>query len=215
LSELPWWVEGRDTVVAAADPAEWRDGAPEYALSNEHIPNERTHQHAPDSLEAIVERVVQVFEVEVTHKHDPATWVSVVKEHFRTNVNGGAWATPADIIDVGSYNLFIGDNNPFYPAGVESFASSHDVFHTALPTGFFWEVLEVFTGPPTVTFKWRHWGKFEGEYKGTAPTGETIEMFGMTVAKVNDDLRLLQVEHYYDPSQLLSKLAGGCPVARG
>jgi hypothetical protein len=40
-------------------------------------------------------------------------------------------------------------------------------------------------------------------------------MFGVTVAKVNDDLRLLQVEHYYDPNQLLSKLAGGCPVAKG
>ena len=144
LSELPWWVQGRDTVVAAADAAEWRDGAPEYTLSNEHIPNERTTQHAPDSLEAIVERVVQVFETEVTHKHDPATWVSVVSERFRTNVNGGAWATPADIIDVGSYNLFIGDS-VFYPAG-ESFDSSHDVFHNALPEGFFWEVLEVLTG---------------------------------------------------------------------
>ncbi len=88
---------------------------------------------------------------------------------------------------------------------------SREGSHTALPSGFFWEVLEVLTG---VTFKWRHWGKFTGEYKGVAPTGETIEMFGVTVAKVNDDLRLLQVEHYYDPNQLLSKLAGGCPVAR-
>lgn len=54
-------------------------------------------------------------------------------------------------------------------------------------------------------------GKFDGEYKGVAPTGETIEMFGVTVAKVDDDLRLLQVEHFFDNNQLLSKLAGGCP----
>lgn len=213
MSELPWWVQGREAVVAATDPSDWRGEAPEYHLSSEHMPAERTHHFEPDSLEAIVERVVQVFETEVTYKHDPATWVSVVTEHFRTNVNGGEWATPADIVDVGSYNLFIGDSI-FYPAGVEDFESSHDVFHNALPSGFFWEVLEVLTGPPVVTFKWRHWGKFTGEYKGNAPTGETIEMFGVTVAKVNDDLRLLQVEHYYDPNQLLSKLAGGCPVAK-
>ncbi len=213
MSEMPWWVQGREAVVAAADPSEWRAEAPEYHLSHEHVPAERTFQFEPDSLEAIVERVVQVFELEVTHKHDPATWASVVTEHFRTNVNGGDWATPADIIDVGSYNLFIGDSI-FYPAGAEGFDSSHDVFHNALPSGFFWEVLEVLTGPPVVTFKWRHWGKFDGEYKGVAPTGETIQMFGVTVAKVADDLRLLQVEHYYDPNQLLSKLAGGCPVAR-
>ena len=212
MSELPWWVAGREAIVAAAEPSEWRGEAPQYHLSREHMSSERTYQFEPDSLEAIVERVVQVFEVEVTHKHDPATWASVVTEHFRTNVNGGKWATPADIVDVGSYNLFIGDNI-FYPAG-ESFDSSHDVFHNALPEGFFWEVLEVLSGPPNVTFKWRHWGRFTGEYMGVVPTGETVEMFGMTLAKVADDLRLLQVEHYYDPNQLLSKLAGGCPVAK-
>jgi hypothetical protein len=36
----------------------------------------------------------------------------------------------------------------------------------------------------------------------------------MTLAKVGEDLRLLQVEHYYDSNQLLSKLAGGCPVVK-
>jgi hypothetical protein len=177
------------------------------------VPAQRTTQHAAGSLEAIVEEVVRVFEMEVTHKKDPATWVSTVTERFRTNVNGGEWADPAAIVDVGSYNLFIGDS-VFYPANVEGFESSHDVFLTALPKGFFWEVLEVLAGPPKVTFKWRHWGKFDGEYKGCAPRGETIEMFGMTMALVSDDLRLLDVEHYYDPNAFLGKLTGGCPVDR-
>lgn len=214
MSDAPLWLQSRDAVIAAADPADWRDGPPDYRLSHEVIPKERTHQFAPDSLEAIVEMIVRVFEMEVTHKKDPATWVTTVTEKFRTNVNGGEWATPADIIDVGSYNLFIGDSI-FYPAGVENFESSHDVFLGALPGGFFWEVLEVIAGPPDVTFKWRHWGKFDGEYKGFAPTGETIEMFGVTVAKVSEDLRLLDVEHYYDPNAFLGKLTGGCPVDRG
>ncbi|GAA2606305.1 hypothetical protein GCM10010399_41580 [Dactylosporangium fulvum] len=66
--------------------------------------------------------------------------------------------------------------------------------------------------PPVVTFKWRHWGAFEGEYHGHQPDGTTVEMFGISVAKLSDDLKLLEVEHYYDPNQFLGKLTGGCPV---
>jgi len=40
---------------------------------------------------------VQVFEMEVSHKKDPATWVSMVTEHFRTNVNGGPWANATNL----------------------------------------------------------------------------------------------------------------------
>jgi hypothetical protein len=34
----------------------------------------------------------------------------------------------------------------------------------------------------------------------------------MTVARCAEDLRLLEVEHYYDNSLFLSQLATGCPV---
>jgi hypothetical protein len=213
VSETPLWLQGRDALIAATDPSEWRDATPEYDGSKEIMPGQRTYQFDAGSLEAVVESIVQVFETEVTHKGDPATWVSTVTEHFKTNVNGGEWATPADIVDTGSYNLFIGDS-AYYRSGQESFESSHDVFHTAMPKGFFWEVLEVLTPPPVVTFRWRHWGAFEGEYNGFQPTGETIEMFGVTIAKVAEDLRLLSVEHFYDPNRLLGKLTGGCPVAQ-
>ncbi|WP_338697662.1 SnoaL-like polyketide cyclase [Streptomyces sp. Q6] len=206
----PLWLQGRSAVIAAADPSDWREEAPDYHLSHTDMPAQRTTEHAPGSLEAIVEGVVQVFEMEVSHKHDPATWVSMVSERFRTRANGGPWADAADIVDRGSYNILIGDS-VFY--GDETFESSHDVFHTAFPGGFFWEVTEVLSGPPTITFKWRHWGTFDGTYKGFESTGEKIEMFGVSVAKVSDDLRLLEVEHFYDPNAFLGKLTGGCPVA--
>lgn len=212
MTETPLWLQGRSAVVEAADDSEWRTGTPDYHLSHTVMPQQRTHQFAPDSLEAIVERIVQVFEMEVSHKKDPATWVSMVTEHFRTNVNGGGWATAQDIADIGSYNILIGDS-AFYKTGKESFESSHHIFHQAFPGGFYWEVLEVLSPPPVVTFKWRHWGAFTGEYHGFAPTGETVEMFGISVAKVTDDLKLLEVEHYYDPNSFLGKLTGGCPVA--
>ena len=212
MSDTPLWLQGRTAVVEAAAPEEWREGVPDYHLSHTVMPMERTHLFPADSLEAIVERIVQVFEMEVSHKKDPATWVSMVTDQFRTNVNGGPWASAADVAEQGSYNILIGDS-AFYKTGQESFESSHHIFHQALPGGFFWEVLEVLTPPPVVAFKWRHWGKSEGEYHGFAPTGELVEMFGMSVAKLDDNLKLLEVEHYYDPNQLLGKLTGGCPVA--
>lgn len=210
----PLWLQGRDAVVAAAAPGDWREEAPDYHLSHTVMPGQRSTRHAPDSLEAIVESIVQVFEMEVSHKKDPKTWVSMVTERFRTNVNGGPWASAQDIVDRGSYNILIGDSI-FYSPGGESFESSHHIFHTAFPEGFYWEVLEVLSPPPVVAFKWRHWGSYTGEYKGFRPNGETIEMFGMSVAKVSDDLKLVEVEHYYDPNSFLARLTGGCPVAHG
>ena len=212
VSETPLWLEGRSAIIEASDPSEWREGVPDYHLSATVMPGERTHQFAAGSLEAIVESLVQAFEMEVSHKGDPATWVSMVTEKFRTNVNGGPWVDAAGIVETGSYNVLIGDSI-FYKSGEESFESSHAIFHKSFPGGFFWEVLEVLSPPPVVTFKWRHWGRFTGEYHGFQPTGEQIEMFGVSVAKVSEDVKLLEVEHYYDPNQFLGKLTGGCPVA--
>lgn len=208
----PLHLQGRDAVIAAAAPEEWRDGVPDYHLSSVVMPVERTTDHAPDSLEFIVEELVKVFEMEVSHKKDPATWVSLVAEHYRGRVNGGEWQDSEEFARIGSYNILIGEN-PYYPGG-ETFESSHHIFHTAFPGGFFWEVLEVLSGPPTVTFKWRHWGRYTGEYKGHEPTGEMIEMTGITIAKVSDDLRILELEHFYDNNRLLGPLAHGCPVTK-
>lgn len=213
-TEQPLYMQGRDAVIARSEGVAWRKGAPpDYHLSRETVPKERMSRHAPGSLEAVVEGLVQVFEMEVTHKKDPAQWLSVVQEKFRTRVNGGPWASCQDIAEKGGYTLMIGDS-PYYDGSAETFDSSHDVFHEAFPGGFFWEVLEVFSPPPVVAFKWHHWGTFSGPYKGFAPTGQRIEMFGMTVARVADDLRILEVEHFYDNSKFLGQLTGGCPIHR-
>lgn len=212
-ADTPLWLRGRDAVVDATPPHAWRDVAPDYHLTNEVVPSERSLEHTAGSLEQIVEDLVRVFEMEVSHKGDPDTWVSMVAERFRTRVNGGAWASSADLVEKGSYNVLIGDS-PYYRAN-QSFESSHHTFLAAMPGGFFWEVLEVFSPPPSVAFSWRHWGVFGGEYEGRAPTGEPVEMFGMSVARVGDDLRLLEIDHYYDSNQLLEPLAAGCPVAHG
>ncbi|WP_131747226.1 ester cyclase [Frankia sp. Cppng1_Ct_nod] len=205
-------VQGRDAVIAQSDGVEWRGGKPpNYHFSKVAMPHERISRHAEGSLADIVERVVQVFELELSYKKNPAQWVSMVADQLRVRVNGGPSATAEDLVEKGSYNMLIGEN-PYYSASEETFESSHQVFHDAFPGGFFWEVLDVYSPPPVITFKWRHWGTFNGPYKGFEPTGKRLEIFGVTVARCTDDLRLVEVEHFYDNSEFLSRLTGGCPV---
>ncbi|WP_261569005.1 ester cyclase [Frankia gtarii] len=205
----PLHVQGRDAVIAASQGVTWRDGEPpDYHLSRQNMPAERSVHHEPGSLADIVERVVQVFEMELSHKKNPSEWVSMVADKVRVSVNGGPKVGSAELAERGSYNVLIGEN-PYYSANDESFESSHDVFHEAFPGGFFWEVLEVYSPPPVIAFKWRHWGTFSGPYKGVEPTGERIEMYGVTVAHVTDDLRLTDTQHFYDNTDFLGQLARG------
>ncbi|MHC5832047.1 MAG: SnoaL-like polyketide cyclase, partial [Nostoc sp.] len=39
--------------------------------------------------------------------------------------------------------------------------------------------------------------------------GETIEIIGMSIAKVSDDLKIISLEHYFDNSLFLEKLTSG------
>ncbi|OHV41340.1 MULTISPECIES: ester cyclase [Pseudofrankia] len=209
LESTPPHLRGRDAVIAGSEGVVWRDGAPpDYHLSHQVMPLEKSVHHPAGSLSDVVERVVQVFEMELSHKKDPAQWVSTVTDQLQVSVNGGQAVGSAELAERGSYNILIGEN-PYYSAGDETFESSHDIFHEAFPGGFFWEVLEVYSAPPTITFKWRHWGTFSGPYKGVQPTGDRIEMFGVTVARVSDDLRLVEVHNYYDNTGFLGQLAGG------
>ena len=89
---------------------------------------------------------------------------------------------------MGSYNALLKSSLPeefkYYKAEEESFESSHDVFKSAFPRGFAWEVISVYSGPPQIAFKFRHWGFFEGPFKGHAPTGEIAQFYGLAILKV-------------------------------
>ena len=63
-------------------------------------------------------------------------------------------------------------------------------------------------GPPRVAFSWRHWAHWTGPYKGRAPTGELLELRGMAVAEVDENLKIKSIDVHYDPNQLLMKLEG-------
>jgi hypothetical protein len=212
-NELPLWVQDRETVIAESTDVKWRyDAPPDYSRSNENLAQESTRNHLEGTLEAIVQNLVRTFEMEVSFKADPQQWLSIVNDQFRISTNGGEEFTAADVSAQGTYNLFMA-NSEHYKASEESFESSAKLFHTTFPQGFPWEVLEVYSGPPTVTFKWRHWGHFQGAYKDYAPTGETVEIIGLSIAHVTDDLKIISMEHYFDNTMFLEKLTGGGKVA--
>ncbi|MDM9381883.1 SnoaL-like polyketide cyclase [Chlorogloeopsis sp. ULAP01] len=206
---LPLWVQDRDTVIAHSTNATWRhDTPPDYTESKVGLAQESKCNHVEGSLEAIAQNLVRTFEMEASFKTNPDQWLSVVNDKFRMSSNGGQAYTAEEVSASGTYNLFIGDTQD-YQASQETFESSGKLFRTAFPKGFLWEVLEVYSAPPKVTFKWRHWGTFSGYYKDYAPTGETVEIVGMSVAHLTEDLKILSVEHYFDNSLFLAKLTSG------
>ena len=208
-NNLPLWVQERETVIANGADAQWRgNNPPDYAESVENLAKESLKNHPAGSLEDLVQNLVRTFEMEASFKTNPSEWLSVVNEKFRMSSNGGEEFTAQDVSDAGTYNLFIGEMEQ-YKASEETFESSGRLFRSAFPKGFLWEVLEVYSGPPNVTFKWRHWGTFNGPYKDYAPTGEVVEVIGMSLARVSDDLKVISLEHYFDNTQFFDKLTSG------
>ncbi|NER27197.1 MAG: ester cyclase [Symploca sp. SIO1C4] len=210
-AELPLWVQDRDTVISTEKDVEWRyQQPPDYSRQNEFFKKESQFNYPESSLEAIVHNLVRTFEMEASYKTNPEQWLSIVADKFQISTNGGPVFKAQDVVEQGTYNLFIGETKDYSPSA-ETFESSAQLFHTAFPNGFLWELTEILSGPPKVTFKWRHWGTFSGSYKDHTPTGETVEIFGVTIAKVTEDLKILSMEHFFDNSSFLSKLTKGCP----
>lgn len=211
---LPLWAQDREDVLKHDDGVTWRDGQrPDYSHTNRFREQERQYSHEAGSLNAIVHNLVRTFEMEASFKSDPQQWLSVVADKFRMRTNGGKAYTADDIVKQGTYNLFLEDSAQ-YRASDETFESSYNLFHTAFPNGFHWELIDVVSGPPNVVFKWRHWGTLTGAYKHHEPTGETIEVIGLSIAKVTDDLKLESVEHFFDNHKFLAGLTRGrCPAS--
>ena len=68
--------------------------------------------------------------------------------------------------------------------------------------------------------RWRHWGHWEGDYSGHKATNEVIELFGILVAEVDENLVIQELKIYYDPNPFMAALterpAGSlsCPMHR-
>jgi len=189
---------------------QWRFGKPNYARVNKAYFQYRSKVHPEGSLEAVVNKLVKNWEVESHHIADPKQWKTMDITKFKAALNGGPAANAQLMANIGPYNLLIGEA-PQYSSSALSFEDSNRIFGSTFSEGFAWEVLEVMSGPPTVSFKWRHFGKFSGTYtdkKGNKYQGDgsMINVIGMCIAKVNDQLLIESLDIYYNPDDLLKPL---------
>ncbi|KAL3508779.1 hypothetical protein ACH5RR_028180 [Cinchona calisaya] len=197
---------------------EWRHGGPPtYDSVNKVFEQGRIKEWPKGSLEEVVQNAVKSWEMELSHKTRIQDFRTINPEKFKLIVNGREGLSGEETLKLGSYNALLKSSMPeefkYYKAEEESFESSHDAFRSAFPRGFAWEVITVYSGPPVVTFKFRHWGYFEGPFKGHAPTGEMVQFYGLAVMKVDESLRAEDVEVYYDPAELFAGLFEGSVIA--
>ncbi|XP_057724114.1 pathogen-related protein-like [Arachis stenosperma] len=194
----------------------WRHGGPPlFDAVNKLFEQGRTKEWPKGSLEETVQNAVKLWEMELSHKTRLQDFRSINPDKFMLSVNGRKGLNGEETLRLGSYNALLKNTLPeqfqFYKASEETYESSHEAFRTAMPRGFAWEVIKVYSGPPLVTYKFRHWGFFEGPFRGHAPTGEMVEFFGIGVMKVDETLRAEEVEIYYDPSDIFGVLLKGHP----
>ncbi|KAI3835717.1 hypothetical protein MKW92_027636 [Papaver armeniacum] len=192
----------------------WRHGGPPiYGLVNELFQQGQTNVWPEGSLEETVQNAIKTWEMELSHKTRLQDFKTINPEKFKLFVNGREGLSGEEVLKLGSYNALLKTSLPeefqYYKADEESFASSHDIFRSAFPRGFAWEVIKVYSGPPLIAFKFRHWGYMEGPFKGHAPTGHKVEFYGLGVLKVDETLRAEDVEIYYDPGELFGGLLKG------
>ncbi|KHG14121.1 Pathogen-related [Gossypium arboreum] len=119
----------------------------------------------------------------------------------------------------GGYNSFMQTSLPEdlrgYNPAQETEHSSHLAFTTAFPRGFALEVIQVYSGPPSIVYKFRHWGYKEGPFKGHAPTGELVQLYGISIFEVDDEMKILKVEFFFDRGELLGGLMKGDKLTSG
>ncbi|MCJ1465834.1 hypothetical protein MMC07_004453 [Pseudocyphellaria aurata] len=215
---LPDYLSDPNAVLK--DASEWRYGrAPDYSRTRTVFEKTKKYNHEASSLPSLVENLVKNWEIEASFKPQLSDWRTVDRPNYSFAINGGSPQTAEHMLKVGTYNAIIAPNE-FYSPAASDFASSHKTFKRMMPT-FAWEVIEVYSGPPRVAFRWRHWGEMQNDYVGfnefRDPTrGEKItakahngpiDIEGVTVAQVDDQVRLQKVETWFDPLEMFRQIA--------
>lgn len=193
---------------------QWRSGAPpNYDIVNKLFEEGRTKIWPPGSLEEKVQNLLKTYEMEIVHKA-PEDFKTIDPKKFTFSINGREGLTMEGIKKMGGvYNADLQSSLPekfqIYKPAEETAESSEKLFTTTFPRGFAIEVLEVYSGPPVIAYKFRHWSYMEGPFKGYAPTGELVQLFGIAIFSVDEHMRIVKVEFFYDPAELIGGLTKG------
>ncbi|PSS31731.1 Pathogen-related protein [Actinidia chinensis var. chinensis] len=194
----------------------WRFGAPpNYDVVNKLFEEGRTKTWLPGSLEEKVQNLVKSWEMELFHKASLVDFKTLDPNKYTFSLNGRKPLTLEEIATKlgGGYNPLLQTSLPKkfrgYDPDEDTAESSHKAFITTFPRGFALEVLQVYSGPPVIVYKFRHWGFMEGPFKGHAPTGEMVEFYGMAIFELDEHSKIVKVEFFYDRGELLGGLLKG------
>lgn len=142
-------------------------------------------------------------------------------ENYRFSCNGLSKFTAYDLVKIGTYNALIG-KTIYYNGHKLTLSESQMAFQRTFSEGFAWELIELYSGPPHVTFKWRHFGKMTGyfscpSYTGyvykAEPTHKMVNIYGICKATVSADLKIQDLQAYFDINQLFAQFTELCPLA--
>ncbi|KAK6085798.1 Pathogen-related protein [Seiridium cupressi] len=213
-SALPDYMTDPNAVLRDVD-ATWRYGKPpDYSNTRRVFSETKQKSHAPDSLEDLVQNLVKNWEIEASFKTSVSEWRTVDPSTYTFAINGGPPQSAEHMLKLGTYNAIIAPNE-YYSPKHSDFASSHKTFKRMMPT-FAWEVLEVYSGPPVVAFRWRHWGTMKEDYVGWNHNGEKvtakahgglIDIQGVTVTHLNEKYQITKLETWFDPVDMLRQIA--------
>ncbi|KAL1633049.1 hypothetical protein SLS56_003120 [Neofusicoccum ribis] len=211
---LPDYLTDSDAVLKDQG-VKWRYGRPpDYSKTRKVYAETKQMNHETGSLIQLVENLVKNWEIEASFKPRLEDWRTVDHANYTFAINGNPPQSAEHMLKVGTYNAIIAPNEYYSPENSD-FASSHKTFKRMMPT-FAWEVIEVYSGPPHVSFRWRHWGTMKNDYVGFNDKGEkvtakahggSIDIQGVTVATVDDKVRLQRVETWFDPMEMFRQIA--------
>ncbi|XP_077249832.1 pathogen-related protein-like [Tasmannia lanceolata] len=193
---------------------QWRFGAPpNFDAVNKLFEEGRTKEWPKGSLEETVQNFVKTWEMELFYKTNTDDFKTIDVEKYKFVLNGRPALLLEQVRKMGGYNAMLQTSMPErlrdYNPTVETPASSLKEFETTFPRGFAFEIVQVFSGPPVILYKFRHWAFMEGPFKGHAPTGEMIEFYGFAIFEVDESMKAGKVEFFYDPSDVLGGLLRG------
>ncbi|KAJ0025322.1 pathogen-related protein-like [Pistacia vera] len=197
----------------------WRFGTlPNYNTVNKLFEEGRTKVWPAGSLEEKVQNLAKSWEMEMIHKTRIEDFKTIDTNKFTFSLNGRKAQTIEEISKLdGGYGLNWQTSLPkelrvYNPIDDETAASYMKTFSTTFPRGFAMEVLQVYSGPPVIAYKFRHWGFMDGPFRGHAATGEMVELFGMAMFEVDEDMKIVKVEFFYDRGELLAGLLKGAKI---
>ena len=150
------------------------------------------------------------------YKQDTKQWKTTKVDDFVAHNNTLRCRYSAErMAKEGTYNMLLGEiGEKEYMGSKETYDSVDNISKQVFPKGFPVEILEVYSGPPSISCTWRHWGEHAGPYQAAddtmyKPTGKRIELFGQGVIKVTTNMQITEMQMYFDTATFIKELMSG------